>query len=84
MGEKKGSGKAADDIFSKVFHGSVKWFDAQKGYGFLSAEGLPKDVFVHYSAITGGGYKQLKDGQDVEFMVTSTSNGLQAAEVTGL
>ena len=60
--------------------GTVKWFNAQKGYGFLStSEG--KDVFVHFSAIQVEGYKTLEDGQTVEFDVVEGSRGEQAANV---
>ena len=60
--------------------GTVKWFNAQKGYGFLSTpEG--KDVFVHFSAIQVEGYKTLEDGQTVEFDVVEGSRGEQAANV---
>ena len=61
--------------------GTVKWFSAQKGYGFLStAEG--KDIFVHFSAIQGDeGYKTLNDGQEVEFDVVDGPKGPQAANV---
>ena len=50
--------------------GTVKWFNAEKGYGFISREG-GADVFVHYSAIEGAGYRSLEEGQRVEFEVTS-------------
>ena len=53
-----------------VASGTVKWFNAEKGYGFISREGGP-DVFVHYSAIQGNGYRSLEEGQAVEFEVTS-------------
>ena len=46
--------------------GTVKWFNSDKGYGFIAVEGGP-DVFVHFSAITGGGYRSLEEGQKVEF-----------------
>lgn len=59
--------------------GKVKWFNAEKGYGFLdSAEG---DIFVHFSAITGEGYKTLEEGQSVIFDVVEGARGLQAANV---
>ncbi len=59
--------------------GKVKWFNAEKGYGFLdSAEG---DIFVHFSAITGEGYKTLEEGQSVTFDVVEGARGLQAANV---
>lgn len=60
--------------------GTVKWFNAKKGYGFLSdAEG--KDIFVHYSALQMDGFKELKDGEAVEFEVIDGEKGPQAANV---
>lgn len=60
--------------------GTVKWFDAGKGYGFItSTDG--KDVFVHYSAIEADGYKSLAEGDQVEFEVKSGDRGQQAANV---
>jgi cold shock protein len=61
--------------------GTVKWFSAQKGFGFLGREKGP-DVFVHFSAINGEGYRQLKEGQRVEFEVVKGEKGPQAANVT--
>ena len=63
--------------------GNVKWFNASKGYGFISHEG-GKDVFVHFSAITGDGFKSLDEGQEVEFEVTDGPKGPQAVNVTKL
>ena len=60
--------------------GKVKWFNNQKGYGFITRDD-GKDVFVHYSAITGDGYKTLNEGQDVEFEVTQGPKGEQATDV---
>jgi CspA family cold shock protein len=50
--------------------GTVKWFNSEKGFGFLAAEGGGPDVFVHFSAITGSGYRSLEEGQRVEFDIT--------------
>ncbi len=61
--------------------GTVKWFNADKGFGFITREG-GDDVFVHHNAITGDGYKSLDEGQKVEFEVGETEKGLQAREVT--
>ena len=60
--------------------GTVKWFDAKKGFGFISrAQG--DDVFVHHNAISGDGYRSLDEGQKVEFDVTQGPKGLQAENV---
>lgn len=63
--------------------GTVKWFNAEKGYGFISVEG-EDDVFVHYSAIQTDGFKTLEEGQEVEFEVTTGARGPQAANVSKL
>ena len=60
--------------------GKVKWFNESKGYGFIEQE-TGSDVFVHFSAITGEGFKTLQEGQEVEFDVTSGPKGPQAANV---
>ena len=60
--------------------GVVKWFSAEKGYGFISQEGGP-DVFVHFSGISGTGYRNLEEGQKVEFEVTEGPKGPQATNV---
>src|SRR5215467_15337720 len=60
--------------------GTVKWFNADKGYGFIAVEG-GQDVFVHFSAITGDGYRSLEEGQKVEFDVTQGQKGPQAENV---
>ena len=61
--------------------GNVKWFNAEKGFGFISVEG-EDDVFVHFSAINSDGYKTLEEGQEVEFEVVDGSKGPQAANVS--
>jgi CspA family cold shock protein len=63
--------------------GTVKWFNASKGYGFIQRQS-GEDVFVHFSAIQAEGYKSLNEGQAVEFEVTKGPKGLQAANVTSL
>jgi cold shock protein len=66
---------------SEKVSGTVKWFDAKKGYGFITREG-EKDVFVHYSAIQGDGYRKLEDGQTVEFTIVEGRKGLEASDLT--
>ncbi len=61
--------------------GTVKWFNATKGYGFLAREG-GEDVFVHFSAIQMAGYRSLTEGQKVEFSIEKGPKGLQAVNVT--
>ncbi len=60
--------------------GTVKWFNSEKGFGFLAVEG-EEDVFVHFSAIGGEGYKALEEGQKVQFDVVTGDRGPQAANV---
>lgn len=61
--------------------GTVKWFNAEKGFGFIAPEDGSADVFVHFSAISGDGYKSLDEGQKVEFDVTAGQKGPQASNV---
>ncbi|MGG1635905.1 cold-shock protein [Paenibacillus sp. FSL A5-0031] len=63
--------------------GTVKWFNAEKGYGFIQTEG-GEDVFVHFSAIQSDGFKSLDEGQAVEFDITEGNRGAQAANVIKL
>ncbi|MBE3568827.1 MAG: cold-shock protein [Bacillales bacterium] len=63
--------------------GTVKWFNAEKGYGFIETDS-GSDVFVHYSAIQGEGYKTLEEGQQVEFEVVQGNRGPQAEHVVKL
>ncbi|OGO05568.1 MAG: cold-shock protein [Chloroflexi bacterium RBG_13_56_8] len=63
--------------------GSVKWFNREKGYGFIAREG-GDDVFVHYSSIDGSGFRNLNEGDEVEFDVESSPKGPQAANVVCL
>ena len=63
--------------------GTVKWFNGTKGFGFIEREG-GADVFVHYTSIQGGGYRNLEEGQKVEFSVEMGPKGPQATEVTPL
>jgi CspA family cold shock protein len=64
-------------------NGIVKWFNNEKGFGFISVEG-GEDVFVHFSALQGDGFKSLEEGQEVQFELTSGAKGPQAANVVKL
>ena len=64
--------------------GTIKWFSDQKGYGFITPENGKKDVFVHFSALQGEGFKSLREGEVVEFEVTTGPKGEQAANVRKL
>ncbi|HLV09142.1 MAG TPA: cold shock domain-containing protein [Halanaerobiales bacterium] len=66
-----------------MFSGKVKWFDAQKGYGFIERED-GDDVFVHFSAIEDEGFKTLEEGEEVEFEIVEGDRGPQAANVVKL
>ncbi|PKO20448.1 MAG: cold-shock protein [Chloroflexi bacterium HGW-Chloroflexi-1] len=68
---------------SERVQGTVKWFNAGKGYGFIAREG-GEDVFVHYSALQSEGYRSLNEGQRVEFTVEQGPKGLQASNVVDL
>ena len=61
--------------------GTVKWFNAEKGYGFIAPDGGGNDVFVHFSAIQSSGYRSLEEGQKVEFEITQGQKGAAAADV---
>jgi len=63
--------------------GTVKWFSNAKGYGFITRD-MGEDVFVHYSAVSGDGFRTLEEGQRVEFDIEQTEKGLQATNVTAL
>ena len=65
-------------------NGTVKWFNAEKGYGFISNNDGSGDVFVHFSAIQGEGFKSLEEGQAVSYDLTEGARGMQAANVTKL
>ncbi len=69
---------------SERVEGKVKWFNASKGYGFLERANGETDVFVHFSAIQGDGFRSLDEGQKVEFNLSQTDKGLQAEDVTKL
>ena len=61
--------------------GTVKWFNSEKGFGFITQDGGGPDVFVHYSAIPSSGYRELAEGQKVEFDITQGQKGPQAENV---
>jgi CspA family cold shock protein len=61
--------------------GTVKWFSSDKGYGFITPDGAGEDLFVHFSAVAGGGFKTLDEGAKVEFEVTQGQKGPQATNV---
>lgn len=61
--------------------GVVKWFNNTKGYGFITVDGLEADVFVHYSAIGGAGYRSLAEGDRVRFVISEGQKGKEAREV---
>jgi CspA family cold shock protein len=61
--------------------GTVKWFNPDKGFGFIAPDGDQNDVFVHYSEIVGSGFRSLDEGQRVEFEITQGTKGPQASQV---
>lgn len=69
---------------SERIRGTVKWFSAEKGYGFITPENGQPDIFVHYSAIQGSGYRSLEEGISVEFEVVEGPKGKQASGVVRL
>ena len=64
--------------------GTVKWFNGEKGYGFIAQDGGGPDVFVHFSAIEGSGYRNLEENQMVEFEITQGPKGPQAEKVRAI
>ena len=75
--------ESAREVVEVKEQGTVKWFNASKGYGFIQRQ-TGEDVFVHFSAIMMDGYKSLNEGQSVEFEVKKGPKGLQAENVTSL
>jgi CspA family cold shock protein len=69
---------------SSMATGTVKWFNAEKGFGFIAPDDGSADVFAHFSAITGSGYRSLDEGQKVEFEVAQGPKGLQAENIRAL
>jgi len=67
----------------KKLTGTVKWFDSKKGYGFITADN-GQDVFVHYTGISGTGFRTLEEGERVSFNITESDKGLKAVEVERL
>jgi CspA family cold shock protein len=80
-GSREGYGFLEEERSMARLTGTVKWFNDAKGYGFISHEG-GADVFVHFSAIQGNGFKSLAEGDRVEFEIVQGQKGPQAAEVT--
>lgn len=70
-----------NNIESRALRGDVKWFSAEKGYGFIRVDGEHKDVFVHFSQINGSGYKSLEVGQRVQLDTEKAEKGLAAVNV---
>ncbi len=68
----------------KMTVGSVKWFNAEKGFGFITPDGGGEDLFVHHSAIQMQGFRDLSEGQRVEFEVTQGQKGMQASNVRAI
>jgi CspA family cold shock protein len=80
----RAEGSESSKEYANVAEGTVKWFSNEKGYGFIERGDGEPDVFVHFSAIHGEGYKSLAEGQRVAFEVVQGDKGLQAADVTVL
>lgn len=76
--------KEVSTIMSDRATGTVKWFSQVKGYGFIEPDGSDRDVFVHYTAIVGEGYRNLEEGQRVEFRIEDSQKGPQATDVISL
>ena len=68
----------------EMSQGTVKWFNSEKGYGFIANDEGGEDVFVHFSAINGEGFKSLEEGQAVSYDLTEGARGMQAANVVKL
>lgn len=68
-------------VVGENLNGQVKWFNNQKGFGFIVGEGSEEDIFVHYSSVDEDGYKSLKEEQKVSYTLVKTERGLQASNV---
>jgi CspA family cold shock protein len=79
--ERQSAAETTKEGVSFMSTGKVKWFNESKGYGFIEPDGGGRDVFVHYSAIQGEGYKTLSEGQAVEFDIIQGEKGPQASNV---
>ena len=79
-----GAGAQSRQGEMRVAQGTVKWFNSDKGFGFISVDGGGQDVFVHFSAIESNGYRSLEDNQRVEFDITQGQKGPQAEHVRAL
>ncbi len=84
MGPKVGPVRSAPEGEQQVATGTVKWFNADKGFGFITPDDGGADVFAHFSAIQMSGYKSLDEGQKVEFDITQGQKGPQAENVRPL
>ena len=73
---------AVESIMSDRQTGTVKWFNNAKGFGFITMADRPDDIFVHFRAIQGDGYRSLNEGEEVEFTLVEGPKGLQAEEVS--
>src|ERR1700749_993363 len=82
--EVRGSRALLEGQTAKMAQGTVKWFNADKGYGFIAPDDGSGDVFVHFSAIEANGYRSLEENQKVEYQVTQGPKGPQAAQVHGV
>ena len=81
VGEVRTSSAIQKEVATQMAQGTVKWFNAEKGFGFIAQDGGGPDVFVHYSAIQSNGYRSLDEAQRVEFEVTQGPKGQQAERV---
>jgi cold shock protein len=77
-------GTRHDEEAHTVAQGTVKWFNGEKGFGFITPDGGDADVFVHFSSIVGSGYRNLEENQRVEFEITQGQRGPQAGNVRAL